>query len=64
VKKRNSRQSEINGRVGSIVHLPDLSTLQIQLPLSLVQSIRLHAALDAKTLEDFVREAIEELLRG
>jgi hypothetical protein len=42
--------------------LPDLSTLAVRVPISLLRSIRLQAALNAKTLEDFVREAIEEQL--
>jgi hypothetical protein len=43
--------------------LPELSTLAIRVPISLLRSIRLQAALNAKSLEDFVREAIEEQLR-
>ena len=43
--------------------LPDLSTLAIRVPISLLRSIRLQAALGAKSVEDFVREAIEEQLR-
>jgi len=43
--------------------LPDLSTLAVRLPISLLRSIRLQAALGAKSVDDFVREAIEELLR-
>ena len=42
--------------------LPDLSTLAIRVPISLLRSIRLQAALGAKSVEDFVREAIEEQL--
>jgi hypothetical protein len=30
--------------------------------MTLLRSIRMHAALDAKSLDDFVREAIEERL--
>jgi len=47
----------------AIVPLPDLTTLAVRVPLSLLRSIRLEAALGAKSLDDFVREAIEELLR-
>ena len=43
--------------------LPDLSTLAVRVPISLLRSIRLQAALGAKSVDDFVREAIEELLR-
>jgi len=43
--------------------LPDLSTLAVRVPVSLLRSIRLEAALGSKSLDDFVREAIEELLR-
>ena len=43
--------------------LPDLSTLAIRVPISLLRSIRLRAALGAKSVDDFVREAIEKLLR-
>jgi len=44
--------------------LPDLSTLDLRVPISLLRSIRLEAALGAKSVDDFVREAIEELLRA
>ena len=44
--------------------LPDLSTLAVRVPVSLLRSIRLQAALGAKSIEDFVREAIEEQLRS
>jgi hypothetical protein len=44
--------------------LPDLSTLAVRVPISLLRSIRLEAALGAKSVDDFVREAIEELLRA
>ena len=44
--------------------LPDLSTLAVRVPISLLRSIRLQAALGARSVDDFVREAIEELLRG
>lgn len=43
--------------------LPDVSTLAVRVPISLLRSIRLQAALGAKSADDFVREAIEELLR-
>ena len=43
--------------------LPDLSTLAVRVPISLLRSIRLQAALGTKSVDDFVREAIEELLR-
>jgi hypothetical protein len=33
-------------------------------PVTLLRLVRQHAALDAKTLEDFVREAIEERLQS
>ena len=46
------------------VPLPDLSTLAVRVPISLLRSIRLQAALTAKSIEDFVREAIEEQLRS
>jgi len=42
--------------------LPDLSTLAVRVPISLLRSIRLQAALGAKSFDDFVREAIEEQL--
>ena len=42
--------------------LPDLSTLAVRVPISLLRSIRLQAALSAKSFDDFVREAIEERL--
>jgi hypothetical protein len=42
--------------------LPDLSTLAVRVPVSLLRSIRLEAALGAKSVDDFVREAIEEQL--
>lgn len=42
----------------------ELYALHILLPPSLLRSIRLYAALGAMTLDDFVREAIEERLRG
>jgi len=37
--------------------------LETRVPLTLLRLVNRHAALDAKTLEDFVREAIEEALR-
>jgi hypothetical protein len=43
--------------------LPHLSTLAVRVPISLLRSIRLRAALGTKSVEDFVREAIEERLR-
>ena len=43
--------------------VPDLSPLAVRVPISLLRSIRLQAALGAKSVDDFVREAIEELLR-
>jgi hypothetical protein len=42
---------------------PELALLETRVPATLLRPIRLHAALDAKTLDDFVREAIEECLR-
>jgi len=45
------------------VPLPDLSTLAVRVPISLLRSIRLQAALGTKSVDDFVREAIEERLR-
>lgn len=56
------RQPTPNG-TASPTPLPDLSVLATRVPATLLRSIRLHAALDAKTLDDFVREAIEERLR-
>jgi hypothetical protein len=44
--------------------LPDLSTLAVRVPISLLRSIRLQAALGTRSVDDFVREATEELLRG
>ena len=44
--------------------LLDLSTLDVRVPISLLRSIRLQAALGAKSVDDFVREAIEESLRA
>jgi hypothetical protein len=38
--------------------------LKIRVPVALLRLVRQRAALDAKTLEDFVREAIEECLRS
>ncbi len=49
---------------GTPVSIPEVSTLETRVPAALLRSIRLHAALGAKTLDDFVREAIEERLRG
>jgi hypothetical protein len=43
--------------------LPDLSPLAVRVPISLLRSVRLQSALGAKSVEDFVREAIEEQLR-
>ena len=44
---------------------PDaLELLRMRLPAPLLRVIRQHAALDAKTVDDFVREAIEERLRS
>ena len=37
--------------------------LKTRVPIALLRLIRQRAALDAKTLDDFVREAIEEALR-
>jgi hypothetical protein len=42
--------------------LADDSVLKTRVPATLLRSIRMHAALDAKTLNDFVREAVEERL--
>ena len=47
---------------GATGPLPDLSTLAVRVPISLLRSIRLQAALGAKSVADFVREAIEEEL--
>ncbi|HKA29378.1 MAG TPA: hypothetical protein VKH82_08390 [Candidatus Binatia bacterium] len=40
----------------------ELDVLQTRIPMTLLRSIRIHAALDLKSLDDFVREAIEERL--
>lgn len=41
----------------------NVAVLRTYLPRRLLRAVRLHAALDAKSLDDFVREAIEEGLR-
>jgi hypothetical protein len=41
----------------------DDSLLKTRVPIALLRLIRQRAALDAKALDDFVREAIEEALR-
>lgn len=46
----------------SAAPVTDLDTLETRIPTTLLRSIRMHAALDAKSLDDFVREAIEERL--
>jgi hypothetical protein len=43
--------------------LPDLSTLAVRVPMSPLRSIRLRASLGAKSVDEFVREAIEQQLR-
>lgn len=40
----------------------DLDVLHTRISPTLLRSIRMHAALDTKSLDDFVREAIEERL--
>jgi hypothetical protein len=40
----------------------EIDVLQTRISMTLLRSIRMHAALDAKSLDDFVREAIEERL--
>jgi hypothetical protein len=42
----------------------DVAMLKTRLPASLLRVIRQHAALDATTLGDFIREALEERLRS
>ena len=42
---------------------PDLVVLRIQLPKRLLRSVRIQAALDGKSLDDFISEVIEEQLR-
>jgi len=46
----------------SAVPPTELHVLQMRISTTLLRSIRMHAALDAKSLDDFVREAIEERL--
>jgi hypothetical protein len=43
---------------------PEDALLKTRVPVTLLRLVRQHAALDAKTLEDFVREAIEERLQS
>jgi hypothetical protein len=62
VRTRKSRVPNVTNR-DAIDPFPDLSNLAVRVPASLLRSIRLQAALTAKSLEDFVREAIEEQLR-
>jgi len=40
----------------------ELDVLRTRVAITLLRSIRTHAALHAKSLDDFVREAIEERL--
>jgi predicted HicB family RNase H-like nuclease len=63
VRTRTPRASKETEHVDETGLSPDLSTLAVRVPISLLRSIRLRAALGAKSLDDFVREAIEELLR-
>jgi hypothetical protein len=42
----------------------DVAMLRTRVPASLLRVIRQYASLDAKTLGDFIREAIEERLRS
>jgi len=63
VKKQSSRHPVTTSHSDS-TPLRELSRLQFRLPSSLLRSIRLQAALNAMTLNDFVREAIEERLHG
>lgn len=58
--KRN-RRPEPN-EAPSAVTPTELDVLHTRISMTLLRSIRMHAALDAKSLDDFVREAIEERL--
>lgn len=40
----------------------DLSLLETRVPAALLRLVRMHAALDAKSLDDFVREAVQQSL--
>jgi hypothetical protein len=62
VRTRKPRVSQVTKHDATGL-LPDLSPLDVRVPISLLRSIRLQAALNAKSVEDFVREAIEEQLR-
>jgi hypothetical protein len=62
VRARKPRVSQVTKHDVTGTH-PDLSTLAVRVPISLLRSLRLQAALGAKSVEDFVREAIEEQLR-
>jgi hypothetical protein len=62
VRAKKPRVSDVT-KHDTTVPLPDLSTLAVRVPISLLRSIRLEAALTAKSIDDFVREAIEEQLR-
>jgi hypothetical protein len=42
----------------------DYAVLKTRLPVTLLRFVRRHAALGNRTLDDFVREAIEERLRS
>ncbi len=64
VRTKKPRPRATNDHAGTTGFLPDFSSLDIRLPISRLRSIRLQAALGAKTLDDFVREAIEDRLRG
>jgi hypothetical protein len=63
VRTKKPRVPEVTSQ-DATAPLPDLSTLAVRVPISLLRSIRLQAALGAKSVEEFVREAIEEQLRS
>ena len=52
------------GPAGDAPALAEDSLLKTRVPITLLRLIRQRAALDATTLDDFVREAIEEALRS
>jgi len=43
---------------------PDLSVLETRVPARLLRSLRIRAASEGKSVDDVVREAIEERLKG
>jgi len=58
---KRTRRPEPN-TAPSAVPPTELDVFQTRISMTLLRSIRIRAALDAKSLDDFVREAIEERL--